>query len=291
PPEQRRGAIEAFVRRHEQDGTFEQERKLLKPILEGAAILYVVDGSLPINDSAEAEMKILRWTARPRMAVINPIGDADHVEAWRDALSQYFSLVRTFNAHRASFRERLELMRALRELDASWRRPLADAVRLLERTRAEQRRPSARLIAAALIDLLTHVEERKLPELPGSPPQSQKDALRQTYDEAMRRREAKLHEALRAVYLHRRLRVEGDPLATTGDDIGDLFSESTWSRLGLSRAQLVATAAAGGALAGGAVDLSVGGASFMAGALVGGIAGGASAWLGWKKLVQVRVVN
>lgn len=286
PPDQRRRVIEDFVRRHEHTGDFEQERKLLRPILDGAAILYVVDGSLPMNESATAEMEVLRWTARPRMAVVNPIGAGDHVAAWREVLGQYFSLVRTFNAHHVSFRERLELMRALRELDEAWRQPLDEAVRLLELSRKEQRRRSAELTAAALLDLLTETAEKKLPE--GVPPEGHKAALAEAYFRGLREREAKLHAALRAVYLHRRLRLESDALSVEGDD---LFSESTWSRLGLTRTQLVATAAAGGAVAGGMLDLSVGGASFMAGAVVGGAAGAASAWFGWSKLVQVKVVN
>lgn len=286
PPDQRRRVIADFVRKHEHTGDYEQERKLLKPILDGAAILYVVDSSLPMNDAAEAEMEVLRWTSRPRMAVINPIGERDHSESWNAALGQYFSLVRTFNAHRASFTERLELMRALRELDEVWRRPLDEAVRLLEQSRKDQRRRSAELIAAALGDLLVATSEKKLPE--GVPPEPHKEPLAEAYLRDLREREGKLHAAIRAVYLHRRLRLESELLNIEDDD---LFSESTWSRLGLTRTQLVATAAVGGALAGGAIDLSVGGASFMTGAMIGGAVGGASAWLGWSKLVQVKIIN
>ena len=51
-------------------------------------------------------MEILRWTGRPRMALINKIGGDDHVEEWRRALSQYFNVVRMFDAHRSGFAER-----------------------------------------------------------------------------------------------------------------------------------------------------------------------------------------
>ena len=53
--------------------SFPDECELLRPIVEGAGILYVVDGSVPYGPEYEAEMEILRWTGRPSMAVINPI--------------------------------------------------------------------------------------------------------------------------------------------------------------------------------------------------------------------------
>ena len=87
--------------RHRQ---FPDERELLAPVMEGAGILYVVDGSVPFGPEYDAEMEILRWTGQPRLALINPIGEADHVEAWRTALGQYFSVVRVFDAVTADFR-------------------------------------------------------------------------------------------------------------------------------------------------------------------------------------------
>ena len=41
------------------------ERRLLAPILAGASVLYVVDGTHPYRPNYEAEMEILRWTGRP----------------------------------------------------------------------------------------------------------------------------------------------------------------------------------------------------------------------------------
>ena len=41
--------VRAFVREHEGDTRFVDECELLKPIIEGAGIIYVVDGSVPYS--------------------------------------------------------------------------------------------------------------------------------------------------------------------------------------------------------------------------------------------------
>jgi len=106
---------------------FVEERELLGPVLDGAAILYVVDGSTPFRENIMAEVEILRWTGRPRMALVNKSAGGEHLAAWHAALAPAFSTVRNFDAHAASFRERRELLALFRELVEPWRAPLARA--------------------------------------------------------------------------------------------------------------------------------------------------------------------
>ena len=54
-----------FVSEHRPLDDFPDECRLLQPLLDGAGVLYVVDGSVPYGPEYEAEMKILRWTGRP----------------------------------------------------------------------------------------------------------------------------------------------------------------------------------------------------------------------------------
>ena len=98
------------------DPRFAAECNLLTPILEGAGILYVVDGSRPFGEDYEAEMEILRWTGQPSMALINMIGDSDYSEDWTKALGQYFRIVRVFDAMKADFDRRVQLLLAFGEL-------------------------------------------------------------------------------------------------------------------------------------------------------------------------------
>jgi hypothetical protein len=71
----------------------------------------------------------------------------------------------------------------------------------------------------------------------------------------------------------------------------DLFSERSFFMFGLSNAQLSMTGAATGALAGGAIDAAVGGASLMLGAGIGAIVGGLGAMLGSNRLAKVQLLG
>ncbi len=280
----RRKVVEEFVRVHKDSGEFPQECELLQPVLEGAAILYVVDGSKPFSPRYEAEMEILRWTAQPRMALINPVEKSGSYQEWRSVLDQYFNMVRVFDAHLATFDQRIQLLTALRELKEEWRAPLDRAMAILQSDRRRSLHESAVIIADLLVDLVVLVAEKPLPE--NTDPERYKPELREKYHDKLRHREAKGHGELRKVYAHRELEVEAGELAFVEDD---LFSEATWSQMGLRNAQVIAGGASAGALAGGVLDAGVGGASFMAGAILGGMVGGAAAWYGSKKLPEVKI--
>ena len=65
---ERRNTIQAFVNENSpsDNSKFHDEIELLQPILAGAGIIYVVDGSVPYSPEFEAEMTILQWTGQPR---------------------------------------------------------------------------------------------------------------------------------------------------------------------------------------------------------------------------------
>ena len=107
----RREVVAKFVKTFQDSSEFVDECRLLEPILDGAGILYVVDGAKPFRKNYEAEMEILRWTGQPRMALINKIGEGDFSDEWRPALDQYFSVVRSFNAHNVGFQDRIRRLR------------------------------------------------------------------------------------------------------------------------------------------------------------------------------------
>ena len=88
--------VQEFVQAHKADPRFHDECTLLDPITKGAGIIYVVDGSKPYGAEYQLEMEILRYTGQPRMALINLIGEANFIDEWRQALDQYFSIVRVF---------------------------------------------------------------------------------------------------------------------------------------------------------------------------------------------------
>ena len=92
----RPAAVKRFLEAHSDDDQFADECLALRPIVDGAGIIYVVDGSVPFGADYEAEMEVLRWTGRPSLALVNPIGNSEFVAQWSAGLGQYFQTVRVF---------------------------------------------------------------------------------------------------------------------------------------------------------------------------------------------------
>ncbi|MGQ4809450.1 GTPase Der [Candidatus Entotheonellaceae bacterium PAL068K] len=267
-------AVQQFVEAHQGKAMFRDECELLTPIVQGGGILYVVDGSKPFGPEYEPEMEILRWTGQPSLALINPIGQADYLEQWETALGQYFKIVRVFNAMTAEFQKRLELLHAFGQLREAWRDPMHRAVQNLERDRGHRRHLAAETVADMLIDMLTLSVGKNLTA--EGDPEPQKPALEKTYQDRLRAIERKARDAVERIYAHSHIERYEDEQAILQQD---LFSPDSWHLFGQSKWRLASLTATGGATAGGMIDASVGGASFLLGATIGGIVGGA---LGWR---------
>lgn len=280
---ERRGLVEAFVATHRPGGTFPDEVELLTPVLAGAGILYVVDGSVPFAPEYEDEMEILRWTGQPSMALINPIASEAHVAAWQAALEQYFKIVRVFNAVTAEFDKRIELLRAFGQMRDAWRGPLHRSVEALLEDRRRRHRQAARAIAHAVVDMMTLTVSRPIDEDDG--PGVLPRALEAKYLAALRDREREARQTVESAYAHHRLERREAEVAVAESD---LFAAEQWRLFGLSRGQLALVGAAGGAATGAGIDLMAGGHSFMVGAVIGTVVGTVSALGGGSKAAKVR---
>ncbi|MEM9622008.1 MAG: GTPase/DUF3482 domain-containing protein [Pseudomonadota bacterium] len=278
--------VQKFVNQHAGQDKFADECALLQPILAGAGILYVVDGSKPYGGEYELEMDILRWTGRPRMALINMIGSGDHLEAWRAGLGQYFSIVREFNAHRASFSQRIALLNAFAELEEDWRAPLHRAARALERERARQLQQASTAIADFLQSALTARVDQRI--APGASAESVGADLTGRLKQRIQATEKRCQSEVQRIYRHQSAAISSAQLELVNTDI---FTEQSWQLFGLSRLQLVATGAASGAIAGGTLDLLLGGTSLFLGSLLGGAVGTVTAWFGGPELAKVKILG
>lgn len=280
----RPGVLQRFLEVHAGNDQFVDECELLAPIVAGAGILYVVDGAKPYGAEYEPEMELLRWSGRPRLALINTIGRADHVDAWRAALGQYFNVVRVFDAMTADFTRQVELLRAFGQLDDGWTERFERAAGALETDRKTRHELAAAAIAEMVADAVSlSIESRIAAE-------ADVDAARVELDERFRKRlrdlEATGRKRVEQAYDHAGLARDEPALAVLDDD---LFAEETWQLFGLGPVQLAATGALGGAVAGGTVDALLGGTSFFAGTVIGAVAGGATAWFGGEHVADVKV--
>lgn len=283
---ERSDTVRRFVDEHQNDPLFAAECSLLAPILAGAGILYVVDGSRPFGEDYEAEMEILRWTGQPSLALINMIGESDYSQDWYKALGQYFRIVRVFDAITADFDRRVQLLLAFGEIREEWRGALEKAVRILREEQARRRMLTARVIAEMLARMITLVRRCKLVVDEGM--DEARDALLHAYKQDLIAMEQRCRDEVEQIYNHRNLE-RHEQLVQLLDN--DLFSRQTWLLFGLTRQQLIATGALGGAAAGSMIDLAAHGTSLLLGSGLGAVAGGISAWLTSDRIANIKVLG
>lgn len=292
-------AFRAFSASRAKEGTFAAERELLRPLLDGAAILYVVDTSRPFERVHEAEMELLRLTGRPRLAVLNPTDPAVHEATWRGRLGQHFGAVHEFNAHAASAHDRAELLRAMAAVADQWKGPLRAAAAAIETDWKDRLREAAQVMLDLLDESLTHTAGKFL--LPERLPEKGVviEELKRQFRGDLARFEGDSHRKLIDLFRHSRVDVRGSAASLFGDG---LFSEEAWRVFGLSWRALAGVGAFGGGIGGAKGGALIGahgelavptGVPTTVGASIGGVAGAltggiAAAVLG-KKVAQPKV--
>lgn len=274
-------AVERFVQEQRDGGEFEDEARLLEPIVSGAGILYVIDPGKPLRDAFVAEMEILRWTGRARMALLNQKdGGAEYLKEWKDRLGSYFNLVRTFNAHKARFEERKHLIRSLLEIEEGHRENLGRALRCIEAEWDQRRREAADVILEMLRNALTTRAEGRLDEGDAHLAHRRERIaakLASDYFGKIGRLERKAAGELLQIYRHHLVTVGEEERVIPG---GELREEERWRKWGLSRGQLAIAGAVAGAAGGAVVDVGTGGLTHGFAALTGGVVGAVATF--WK---------
>jgi GTPase Era involved in 16S rRNA processing len=280
--------VRAFVVQHTGDDRFTDECELLSPLLDGAGIIYVVDGSVPYSAEHEAEMTILRWTGRPSLALINTIGRQDYSDTWQAALSQFFQVVRKFDAVRAPFEQHLSLLRAFGQLEPHWEQALEQATQFLFRQRERRQSQSASIIAKALTEMISFQETRTLrhDDRLGASDKTLEDQLQESWYQHQRGREQSLRTDIEHLYHHKRIRRQEAELQWHSEH--DLFSQDSRKHWAVSRRYLATAGFGAGAISGVGIDALTFGTSFGAGGLLGGLIGAAgSYYYGGKLLLPV----
>jgi predicted GTPase len=113
--------LAAFIATFRDSGSFKQETEILKPLSEGAAVIYVADASRPVRPVDRQEVEILRLTGVRRIGVINSKeGRGEYLNDWKEVMARDFNHIHEFNGHRATFQDRLKLLEAARQLGLYW---------------------------------------------------------------------------------------------------------------------------------------------------------------------------
>lgn len=278
--------VQAFINEHKEDERFQDEIELLEPIMAGAGIIYVVDGSKPYGEEYEAEMEILRWTGQPSMALINLIDDTNYVEEWKRALGHYFKMVRVFNPMEADFIQHLNLLESMAQLNEEWIEPVKTSIILFKQYHEQRLEQSASTVTQLVYRALSHVEHQSLDHEEATV--EEKETIQSNYQEALRRYETESQKSIEKIWNHGHLQKEQESLPFEGMD---LFSKESASIFGLTRKELLITGATGGAMTGVGLDLLLGGSTFFLGSAIGAVVGGSGAFFGFNELSNVKVLG
>lgn len=250
--------------------------ELLGPVEKGAGIIYVVDGSRPVRNVDRAEMEILRLTGKPRMAIINcKEDDNDNLLAWKTEFRKNFNSNRIFNAHRATYAERILLLETLKSIDQDWQKALSEVVTAFKKDWAARNNATADIITAQLKDALSLQLSRDI----SSEGEADKcrERLFSTYSDSISRMEKNAHQRIRDLFKHNIFQYDLPPHSVLNKD---LFDERTWQLLGLTRQQVVIAGGLGGAAIGAGLDVAALGHGLGMFTAMGTLAGALGALLG-----------
>jgi hypothetical protein len=279
--------IKAFREQNVSNPEFKEDCELLLPITGGAGIIYVVDGSRPVRSVDRAEMEILRLTGLPRMAIINSKDPTtDFLDQWKNEFRKCFNIFRIFNAHTANYAQRLELLESLKNIEQDWQATLDTVIEAFKKDWAQRILACAGIITEMLQETLAYSVVK---DIAGSGPEKHLQAeMLKAYEKHIRKIESRGHNKIRNLFKHNIFNYDLPPSSILHED---LFSESTWKFLGLSRMQQIAVAGIGGAGIAAAIDAATFGTSFGMFAALGGLAGATWAALGGKTMARTRILG
>jgi hypothetical protein len=277
-----------FIAAHSDDPAFHDDCLLLEPLINGAGIIFVVDGSRPVRNMDRAEMEILRLTGRPRMAILNCKEDeSDFLDGWQNEFRKHFNSIRIFNSVRATYAQRIALLQSLKSIDQAIEGVLDRVITAFEDDWAARNRQAARLITALLEDMLSYRKTTVLSE--NADEEELRQKMVQIFNRNIAKKEHSIHQQIRNLFKHNIFTPE---LPIHSILRQDLFSDKTWQFLGLSREQLVLAGAMGGAALGVGLDLAAAGLTFGIFSTLGGLLGAAGTALKGRDLLSgVRVLG
>ncbi len=250
--------------------------ELLGPVERGAGIIYVVDGSRPVRNVDRAEMEILRLTGKPRMAVINCKEDElNHLESWKTEFRKNFNSNRVFNAHRATYAERILLLEALKSIDQDWHQALSDVVNAFKKDWEARNNTTADIITSLLTDGISLQLSKDF----SSEQEAEKcqEKLFAIYSKKISSMEKDAHQRIRDLFKHNIFQYDLPPHSLLNKD---LFDERSWQLLGLTRQQVIIAGGLGGAAIGAGLEMATLGHSLGIFTAIGTLAGALGAFFG-----------
>ncbi len=274
--------IEKFLKEQCESGEFHDECELLRPITEGGAIIYVVDASKPYSPEYEDEMEILRYTAKPSLAILNYIGQGDYTKEWDAVLGQYFRIVKSFDPLNANIAEHIDLLEALSHVDNQNRAKIKEAIEVLKEFNSQLIESISLTIAKYIKEALSFKIVKKSHFFKSNP-----EALKKEFKKEIVNLERKLFDNIK-----KQLNFKIDRFTIKSNELNyDIFSQESKEIFGLNKEKLVLISTLSSAAVGGAIDFAVGGHSFFLGSLIGAGIGFAGAMYGYDEISKIKFIG
>ncbi|MBF0211123.1 MAG: GTPase/DUF3482 domain-containing protein [Desulfamplus sp.] len=275
--------LKTFIERHKNNLNFRDECELLSPVENGAGIIFVVDGSRPVRQSDRVEMEILRLTGRPRMSIVNCKGEEPiYLKEWQNEFRKHFNSIRQFNAHKATWLERLELLESLKGVDQEWQPALTKVIESFRQDWFHRNRLAAAMTVEMLEHILTFSMVSNIEE--GENFNQVKAKIEKEFRQKIEAMERLTHQKIRRLFRHNIFRCELPENSLLNEN---LFSQKTWQFLGLSPKEVALAAGMAGGAAGVVIDLIAAGITFGLFSAIGGVIGVGSALLSGRRIADL----
>ena len=214
------------------------------------------------------------------MAILNcKEDDKQYLDQWKTEFRRHFNSSRIFNAHSATYVERIRLLEALKSIEQDWHEPLTFVVDSFKKDWESRNSMTVGIICEMLSACLCHSVQSSVAHETATP--KEKEHLFQQYTIDIKKLEHKYHQRIRKLFKHNIFNYKLPPQSILHDD---LFDRQTWKFLGLEKKQIALAGGAGGATIAAGLDLAAGGASLGFFTTLGGIIGAFGALYGGKNI-------
>ncbi|MGM0418520.1 MAG: GTPase/DUF3482 domain-containing protein [Thermodesulfobacteriota bacterium] len=279
--------LNLFIKENRNNPDFEDEIKLLSPISQGACIIYVADGSRPVRTIDKMEMEILRLTGQPRMAVLNiKENEKTYLDDWKREFIKHFNSVRVFNAHTATYRERITLLESLKAIHQDWQEEIGRVVDAFKNDWDKRAEEAAEYIVSFLKKSISFKIKKSLFD------KSKSDELKKelvgSYKKELVSFEQETCKKIKKLYKHNIFNYSLPDYSILNED---LFDEKNLEILGLKSSQLAIAGGVAGGMMGAVADGALHGISFGLFTSIGGAAGAGYAWFNKNRVADVKVAG
>lgn len=152
--------ILSFLSQEQAEQDFAQESKVLRQVLSSDLSLYIIDAREPVLGKYQDELKILSYSAKPIMPVLNFIADnPEYRKVWHEHLAKLnLHAVIDFDTVAYSFDNELSLYRGLQTLIPEQRNYLESLIIALSKHEQSRIAAASKIIAELLIDVAAFQE-------------------------------------------------------------------------------------------------------------------------------------